>query len=532
MGRMWDRVLVSSPSDPAMTPGGPRTLRYRSAAGRWVIAATVLGSGMAAIDATVIGIALPTIGRAFHAPLTTLQWVVTGYTLTLSSLLLLGGSLGDRYGRRRIFMIGVAWFAVASAACAVSTGSGQLIATRILQGIGGALLTPGSLAILEASFTPDDDNEAIGAWSGLGGVATAAGPLLGGYLIAVASWRWIFLINVPLGALVLVLSARHVPETRDPSMTGRIDFVGAVLATGSLAALAYALIEGPTRGWGSSPVAVTLVVGVVGAVAFGVVEHRSASPMLPLGLFRNRQLAVTNAVTFVVYAGLGGVLFLLPVVLQVVGGYSPLESGIALLPLTLIMLLLSARSGRLATVIGPRLQMSVGPVVVGLGLILLVRVPDTRSYIVGVLPAVVVIALGLAATVAPLTATALSSAPPDRTGLASAVNNDVARIGSLVAVAVLPAVGGISGLSYLHPHALAHGFQKAVIVAGLLCIIGGGLAAVGITNRRPAGSDAGLPEALSHCALDGTPLVERVETGAGRPSTRGGGGDGTLSSDG
>ena len=508
---MWHGVAMSTGSSTPPRSGDRGLLLYRSSAGRWVIAATVLGSGMAAIDATVIGIALPTIGRDFHASLSTLQWVVTGYTLTLSSLLLLGGSLGDRYGRKRIFMVGVAWFTLSSAACAVSVGSGQLIVTRVLQGIGGALLTPGSLAILEASFAADDRSEAIGAWSGLGGVATAAGPLLGGYLITAASWRWIFLINVPVGALVLAWSARHVPESRDATMSGRIDAGGAVLATASLAAIAYALIEGPSRGWTSGTVVVSLLVGVVGAVAFLVFEHRSAAPMLPLDLFRNQQFAVTNAVTFVVYAGLGGVLFLLPVVLQVVNHYSPLASGAALLPITAVMLALSARSGRIASTIGPRAQMGIGPVVVGLGLTLLVRVPQSSSYVTGVLPGVLVIAFGLATTVAPLTATALNAVSESHAGLASAVNNDVARIGGLIAVAVLPALGGISGLSYLHPHALAHGFQRAVLIAGSWCIAGGVLAAVGIRNpARGAEQDEAKPlEILSHCALDATPLRER-----------------------
>jgi EmrB/QacA subfamily drug resistance transporter len=508
---MWDGVSMTMESDSPAGVGDDSMLRYRSRAGRWVIGATVLGSGMAAIDATVIGIALPTIGRDFHASLGTLQWVVTGYTLTLSSLLLLGGSLGDRYGRKRIFVIGVAWFALASAACALSSGSAQLIVTRVLQGIGGALLTPGSLAILEASFSPKDRSEAIGAWSGLGGVATAAGPLLGGYLITAASWRWIFLINVPIGALVLLLSARHLPESRDSTMTGRIDVVGAVLATTSLAAIAYALIEGPSLGWASTPVDLALVVGVLGTASFGVVEHRSSAPMLPLELFRNQQFAVTNAVTFVVYAGLGGVLFLLPVVLQVVDHYSPLASGVALLPITVVMLALSARSGRMASAIGPRVQMSVGPIVVGLGLALLARSPDNSSYVAAVLPAVLVIALGLATTVAPLTATALNAVSESHAGLASAVNNDVARIGALIAVAVLPALGGITGLSYLHPHALAHGFQRAVLIAGAWCVLGGVLAAVGIRNP-PRGVDARATTqrgVLTHCALEATPLRER-----------------------
>jgi EmrB/QacA subfamily drug resistance transporter len=482
-------------------------LRYRSATGRWVIAATVLGSGMAAIDATVIGIALPTIGREFHASIATLQWVVTGYSLTLSSLLLLGGSLGDRFGRKRVFLVGIVWFSVASAACAVSAGSGQLVATRLLQGAGAALLTPGSLAIIEASFAAEDRSEAIGAWSGLGGVATAAGPLLGGYLIAAASWRWIFLINLPIGVVVLILSNRHVPESRDPSATGPIDVAGAALATGSLAALAYGLIEGPAHGWGPGAVA-ALAAGACAAMAFLVVEHRSNAPMLPLQFFSNRQFAVTNAVTFVVYAGLGGVLFLLPAMLQIVNGYSALGSGVALLPLTAVMLIFSARSGRLAAAIGPRLQMAVGPVVVGIGLVLLGRAPGSTSYLSGVLPAVLVIAAGLATTVAPLTATALDSLSETHAGVASAVNNDVARIGGLLAVAVLPALGGITGTSYLHPHQLAHGFRQAVVIAGAWCIGAGILAAIGIRNpvEVRARRLARRRGAFAHCALDATPL--------------------------
>jgi EmrB/QacA subfamily drug resistance transporter len=483
------------------------SLRYRSGPGRWVIGATVLGSGMAAIDATVIGIALPAIGRDFHAPLGTLQWVVTGYTLTLASLLLLGGSLGDRFGRRRIFLVGVTWFAVASAACAVSGGSTQLIVTRMLQGIGGALLTPGSLAILEASFAPDDRSEAIGAWSGLGGVATAVGPLLGGALIAAASWRWIFVINIPLGAVVLWVSARHVPESRDPEISGRLDVVGAALATVALGGIAAALIEGPTQGWGSGVVVGSLILGVAGAGLFVVAERRSPAPMLPLGLFANRQFATTNGVTFVVYAGLGGALFLLPSALQIVDGYSPLASGAALLPITVVMLAFSARSGRMATSIGPRVQMSVGPVVVGAGLALLTLATHHSSYVTDVLPGVLVMAIGLTITVAPLTSTALSSVSERHAGLASAVNNDVARVGSLIAVAVLPALGGITGTSYLSPHALAPGFQRAVLIAASWCVVGGIVAALGITNpvRDPPHEAA---HSRRHCALDATPLGE------------------------
>ena len=482
---------------------------YASGKGRWVIAGTVLGSGMASIDATVVGIALPTIGRQMHASLGTLEWVVSGYTLTLAALLLPGGALGDRYGRRRVFVIGVAWFTITSALCAVAPDSTVLIVTRVLQGIGAALLTPGSLAIIEASFRPDDRARAVGAWSGLGGVATAAGPLLGGYLIAVASWRWIFLINVPLGIGVLLLSARHIPESRDESMTGRLDVLGAVLAVVALAGVVYGLIEGPAHGWSRPDVIALLVIGALGSVAFVAAEATRPAPLLPLEVLRVRQFTATNAVTFVVYSALGGALFLLPVMLQVVDRYTPFESGVALLPLTVVMLFLSAQSGRLAARIGPRLQMSVGPVIVGAGLLLLDRATTDRSYVSGVLPAVLVFAFGLAATVAPLTTTALSALPAHQAGLASAFNNDVARLGSLIAVAVLPALAGIAGTSYLHPVELAHGFRVAAGIAGGWCAFGGLLAVLGIRNPKPERAPEAGPSERLYCALDATPLAPK-----------------------
>ena len=489
-------------------------MRSSTAAGRWVIVATVLGSGMASIDATVVGIALPSIGRQFHASLGALQWVVTGYTLTLAAFLLLGGALGDQLGRRKIFSIGVVWFTVASAACAVAPGTTFLILMRVLQGIGGALLTPGSLAIIEASFDPDDRGRAIGAWSAWGGVATAAGPLLGGYLIAAASWRWIFLINLPLGAVVLALSARHVPESKDPTAGRRIDLAGTVAGVVMLAGITYALIEGPSVGWTNPWVLALLVLGVLGAVAFVVVEWKSPSPMLPLGVFRIRQFSATNLATFVIYGALGGGLFLLPVQLQVVDRYSPLQAGAALLPLTGIMLALSARSGRLASRIGPRLQMSVGPVVVGAGLALFARVTTDRSYLTGVLPAIVVFGLGLAITVAPLTATAMGALSDEKAGLASAVNNDVARLGGLIAVAVLPALAGISGQAYLHPAALSSGFRTAVYIAAAACAGAGAFCALAIRNptERPAVSPkAGRqPKEYLSCPLDAVPFVSHT----------------------
>ncbi len=486
------------------TPG----LRYASGTGRWVLAATVLGSGIAALDATVVGIALPAIARDFHAKVASMQWVVDGYTLTLAGLLLLGGALGDSYGRRKVYIIGTVWFALASLACGLAPGAGFLIAARALQGAGAALLTPGSLAILQASFTQDDRPKAIGAWSGLGGVATAVGPFLGGWLISAVSWRLVFFINLPVAVAVVAISARHVPETRAPGPRPPIDVAGAVTISLALAGITYGLIAASDSGWVSAPVLVSLAAGVLLFAAFIVAEARNPHPMLPLSVFRSRQFSAANAVTFVVYGALGGALFLVPVVLQEVCGYSPLEAGIALLPVTLIMLTLSARSAALAARIGPRLQMTTGPLVIAAGMALFTRVQGSGDYLTQVLPAVLVFGFGLAINVAPLTSTALSAAPAEHAGIASAVNNDVARAASLIAVAVLPVAAGITGDVYLHPAALLHGFHTAVLIAAAVAAAGGLLAAATIRNPAPS-APAVLPdEELSclHCALDAPPL--------------------------
>jgi EmrB/QacA subfamily drug resistance transporter len=481
-------------------------LRYGTARGRWVIAAAVLGSGMAGLDATVVGIALPAVGREFGVGVDALQWVSSAYTVTLAGLLLLGGTLGDRLGRRRVFLVGVVWFGLASALCGLAPTAGVLVGARALQGVGAALLTPGSLAILQASFAEEDRGRAIGAWSGLGGVATAVGPFVGGWLIDAVSWRLVFYLNLPLVVVVVVLALRHVPESRAPAAAGRLDVLGAVAVTGGLAGLSYGLIEGPTRGWTAPAVLVPLAVGVVLLAGLVPLERRVADPLLPPALFASVQFSAANAVTFVVYAALGGALFLLPVVLQEVAGYSALAAGTALLPVTVVMLLLSARSGQLAARIGPRLQMSVGPLVIAAGLLLLVRIGPDSGYAAVVLPAVLVFGLGLAINVAPLTATALGAAPAEHAGVASAVNNDVARAAGLVAVAVLPAVAGITGQSYLDPTALAHGFRVAVAVSAALCVLGGLLAALTIRNpRRDEPARHHLDREL-HCALTGPPL--------------------------
>ncbi len=449
-----------------------------------MLAATILGSGMAQLDGTVVNVALPRIGRNLDAGLTALQWTVNAYTLTLSGLLLLGGSLGDRLGRRRIFVLGTVWFMAASLGCAVAPDSALLIAMRALQGVGAALLTPGSLAILEAVFRKDDRAAAVGSWSGLGGIATAIGPVLGGVLVGVAPWGWrlVFLINLPLAVVVVVLSARFIPETRDEESSGHLDITGVLLAALALAATVFALTEGPQRGW--SPVLIgTLVVGVALLLAFVFAETRAHSPIMPLGLFRDREFAAANAVTLIMYAALSGALFLIPVQLQRVSGFTPVAAGSALLPVTLVMLALSARMGRLAQRIGPRLPMSVGPVLGGFGLVLLTRVGAHASYLTDVLPAVVVFALGLSCTVAPLTATALAAAPARQVGVASAVNNDIARIGGLLAVAILPGLAGITPQAYAHPAQLSTGFHHAVVIAGILFACGGVLSALTIRGR-------------------------------------------------
>lgn len=477
-----------------------------------MIAATVLGSGMAQLDSTVVGIALPTIGRQFHTGISALQWVVTAYALALAGLLLLGGALGDRLGRQRVFVVGTIWFAVASLGCGVAPSATVLIVARGLQGVGAALLTPGSLAILQASFSTDDRSKAIGAWSGLGGVAAAIGPFLGGWLISAVSWRLIFFINLPIAVAVVAITARHVPESRDPERTGRLDYGGAALVTCGLVGVVYGLIEGPGLGWQSPVILVALFGGVAALGLFGMHESRRAHPLMPLGMFRSLQFSSANAVTFAVYAGLGAALFLLPVELQQVSGYSPLGAGAALLPVTAIMLVLSARSGGLAARIGPRLQMSLGPLIAGAGLALLARVGVHGGYVSEVLPAVTVLGLGLAVTVAPLTSTVLAAAPPEHAGVASAINNDVARSASLVAVAFLPAVTGITGDSYLHPARFSHSFHNSVLLAGAICAAGGVLAVFTTRNpRRPAfvATPASATDAVrqySHCALDATPL--------------------------
>ncbi len=474
----------SSPRPPAARgeaadggpPGGREPmLRLSEPAGRWVVLTTVLGSAMALLDSTVVNVALPRIGLDLDADLAVLQWTVNAYMLTLAGLILLGGALGDRFGRRRIFVLGVVWFALASLLCGLAPNAGVLIVARALQGIGGALLTPGSLALIQSVIHPDDRARAVGLWSGFGGVGAAIGPFLGGWLVDGPGWRWVFFLNVPLAAVCVPVALRHVPETRDPAAHGRFDVLGAALGALSLALVTYALIAAPGGG-GSPAVVVPAVLGVLMGVAFIAVERRRPDPMLPLSLFSSRQFSAVNAVTLCVYAAFGGFFFLSVLNLQVVVGYSALGAGTALLPTTVLMLLLSARSGELGKRIGPRIPLTVGPLLCAAGMLLMTRAGVGAVYWRDILPALLVMGLGMVVLVAPLTATVLASVDVARAGLASGINNAAARAAGLVAVAALPLLAGMSEEAYRSADRFSEAFRRAMPICAVVLVLGALLA--------------------------------------------------------
>lgn len=414
---------------------------------------------------------------------------MNAYTLTLAGFLLLGGALGDRVGRRRVFLVGVVWFAIASLLCALAPTIETLIAARAVQGVGAALLVPASLALIEAGFVRDDRGAAVGAWSGLGGISIAIGPFLGGWLIDAAGWRLIFLINLPLAAAVVVIALRYVPETRGEPTSDRLDYGGTVLAAVALAGLTYGLTQGPTDGWPASSV-VLLMVGAALLVVFVIWESRVKNPLVPLSMFRSRQFSATNAVTLLVYGALSGGVFLLPVQLQISLDYSALQAGAALIPMTAMLLVLSSRVGRLAQRWGARVFMTVGPTVAGFGMLWLSRVGPGSGYAAEILPPILVFGTGMALTVAPLTSTVLAAAGEELAGTASAVNNDIARIAGLLAVAVIPVAAGITGDSYLDPAALTEGYEIAVAASAAL-LAAGGLLSWATIRRGPGRSPGG-----------------------------------------
>lgn len=472
-------------SDPT---GRPVLLQYLSPAGRRLLGATVLASGAAFLDGTVVIVALPRLGSDIGANFAQLQWVMDAYLLALGALVLVGGALGDQIGRKRVFLVGLAGFAITSLCCGLAPGPASLISARVAQGVAAALLVPTSLALLSSSFPSQQRGRAIGAWSGLSGVATAAGPFLGGWLVDAFSWRWVFLLNLPLiavaAALVLRLPVGAPPRRVEPSShrstVRALDLPGAALTVGGLALMVLPLIEWSALG--AARACGVLAAGLVLMCGFVVRESRARTPMMPLGLFQVRSFVVANGITFAIYGALGGAMFLLGLTLQRGLGYSALEAGAATFPITVILLLLSSRIGALVPRVGAGPLLTLGSLGTAIGLLLLRRVELGTSYVSGVLPGVVAFALGLSLVVAPVTTTVLSDVGEDRQGVASGINNAVARVSGLVAVAVLPLLSGLAGTEASGAE-LVPALHRAVVIAAVMCLVATGVALIGL--RQP-----------------------------------------------
>ncbi len=467
---------------PADGSGSGGLLAYGSAQGRWVVAAMIMGSSVAGIDSTVVAVALPAIGRNLHVGFQALQWTVTSYTLTLASLILLAGSLSDRWGRRRVFLAGLGWFTVASVLCAAAPGIGWLIAARAVQGIGGALMTPASLAIIETAFRPGDRTRAIGTWAGFTGVSAAIAPFLGGWLLEAGSWRAIFLINIPVAAVTARVTRRHVPESRDTSASGSADWPGALAGVAALATITYAIIVLPGAGVTSPQFAAAAALAVVSSAAFVVTERRGNHPMLPPAIFAPAQFRAANAVTFVVNGALGGFAFVFIPALEIIAGYSPVVAGSALVPVTVMTVLLSGASGRLAQRIGPRPPLVAGCLMCAVASMLAVRIGSHAGYWTSVFPLAVLFGLGLASLIPPLTASAMNSAPDSLAGLASGVNNAVARVAGLLWIAALPPITGLTGAAYADPAQFRSSFAQVSWICAAAFACAAALAATFITR--------------------------------------------------
>jgi EmrB/QacA subfamily drug resistance transporter len=481
---------------------------------RLTLLAAILGSGVATIDGSIVNVALPSIERDLGGGLSSQQWVSNAYLLALGSLILIGGSLGDIYGERRVFSVGLGAFGIFSVACALSPTIEVLIGARALQGAAAALMVPSSLAIIVAAFAPRERGAAIGSWTAWGGIAAIVGPLAGGVIVDQASWRWIFGLNVPLVLVTLGLVVALVPDVK--RATGRrVDFLGAALCAAGLAAIVFAFIEQPHYGWSSPVIFVPLAVGVVAFAAFLGYERRTDQPMLELELF-HRNFAAGNAETFAMYAGLAILFFFLTIFLQQVAAYSALESGLTIIPVTLVVFAFSRRFGALADRFGPRLFMSAGPLIASVGILLLLRAGLDTDYLTDLLPALLVFGLGLSLTVAPLVATVLADADEKDAGIASAINNAIARVAGLVGVSVVGVVvaSTLAGDTFAANAESVRAFHQAVVICAALVAVGGVVGALGITNPRravearrcPGGQLVGAPEP----AADSLPLPSRT----------------------
>jgi EmrB/QacA subfamily drug resistance transporter len=488
---------LRSPCDEAAIRHGRAGQPCSEPARRWVLACAILGSSMAFIDGTVVNVALPAIQRDLDATVYELQWVVEGYALLLAALLLLGGSLGDRHGRRRVFAIGVAVFGAASFACALARDVHQLIAARAVQGVGGALLVPGSLALISATFGERERGRAIGTWAGFSGVAAAVGPVIGGYLVDRLSWVWAFLVNVPLALAVLAMAWWRVPESRDPDAAPRLDLRGALLATLGLGGVVFAFIEAPLRGWRSPAVLAASILGGVALAAFVVVERRDEAPMLPLRFFRQRNFTGANLLTLLLYAALGGGLFFLPLNLIQVHGYAASAAGAALLPFVLIMLVLSRWAGGLVDR-PARKPLVVGPLVAAAGFAALALPGTGGSYWTTFFPGIVVLGLGMTITVAPLTTTVMNAADPHAAGTASGINNAVSRVAGLLAIAMFGSL-----MAWAFDAGLQEGLGSAGVPPDIAALVEqqrGKLAAIelppGIDRQAAAAARAAVSDAF------------------------------------
>jgi EmrB/QacA subfamily drug resistance transporter len=478
-------------------------MRLTSPAGRWTVAAAILSSGTVFVESTVVTVALPSVGRDLGLGLEGLQWVMNSYLLTLSALMLLGGSLGDLFGHRRVLMVGLVGFTAASVGAALAPSAALLLIVRLLQGAAGAILVPNTLALINATIDEGDRSAAIGRWSAWSALSTALGPLVGGWLVDTWSWRWVFAVPVPFGLLALWIAARRVPagSARATGAAARqVDLAGATLATLGLGALTWALISEPERGWADSLILTAAIGGVALLGGFLLQERRTSDPMLPLALFRSRQFTGANIVTLLVYSALGGLFFLLMLQLQNVLGYHAPRAGASLLPVNALMLAISPAAGRVGQRVGPRWPIGVGALVAGVGMLLLARVQTGASYVGTVLPALIVFGLGLSVLVAPLTAAVLGAAEQGKGGIASGVNNAVARLAGLLATAALPLAAGMGAMRDPAGAAYSAGFARAMQIAGGLCFAGALVAF--LTIRRGATLPAHRHPSLQHGCVE------------------------------